>query len=811
MKRTVLFILCTAWCILHLQAIAASAHPIGDGTDSEFGYTGVLTERGNACAGTGMSNMRGAAFSFEGVSAVNHLDYTSTGFTAAATGRRLTVAPTKQLVAERRIMAAVETEKQGDIPGTPRVVYVDQQVAVSGDGSSWALAYKTLSDALENAAGSLTTDSILVAAGTYYPTGQQTGTDRDSAFLILRSGIKIYGGYPTGGGVRDTAANATVLSGNIGDPDNIDDNSVHVLVVAGVGLSADSIVLDGLSFNDAAGSATDSYVTYNGISVFRPAGGGVNCSFNANENIVFRNCTFSKNVMHSAIGGAGMYITGTSPLITNCTFANNSGSGSGGGIFVDYASPVIDHCMFADNSIQGSGGAIFNYDGSNSVISNCTFERNSSSGTGGAAIFNISSTPVIIHCNFIENHLANFSTTNTGGAGIYNQSCSPVITQCTFTGNVSNGQGGGGILNYAASPVITSCLFSGNLAANSAGNGAAVNNLAGSSPVIINSVFSGNYAGRNGGALYNNASTYTVTNCTISGNFCATGGGIYNASATSAPVIQNTIIWGNRGDVYPDIYTEGTALSIAYCDIQSLPGGTDGNISADPLFVDGPAPNPFAFVGGDYNLQPGSPALNAGNTAFNATATDIAGNPRVFGAAIDMGAYESQQAPLPVTLIHFSGVLQHGLAKLQWQTGVEAGFSRFELEKSSDGSTFTKVATVMPKGSNSSYNYALPQTDARVYYRLKMIDNNAKWGYGDILTLTQAVQDKLIVYPNPATDHIDVQAPAGGTLYIFDAGGRLVKQHACRKGANSISITGLSAGVYYVQLGKEKMRFIKSR
>jgi len=66
--------------------------------------------------------------------------------------------------------------------------------------------------------GASTTDNILVAAGTYYPTGLQSRRDRDSSFLILRSGIKIYGGFPTGGGLRDLSTNTTVLSGNIGNP-----------------------------------------------------------------------------------------------------------------------------------------------------------------------------------------------------------------------------------------------------------------------------------------------------------------------------------------------------------------------------------------------------------------------------------------------------------------------------------------------------------------------------------------------------------------------------------------------------------------
>ncbi|MEL1245944.1 choice-of-anchor Q domain-containing protein [Flavobacterium sp. DGU11] len=63
-----------------------------------------------------------------------------------------------------------------------------------------------------------------------------------------------------------------------------------------------------------------------------------------------------------------------------------------------------------------------------------------------------------------------------------------------------------------------------------------------------------------------------------------------------------------------------------------------GIIKADPLFAD-----PANL---DYTLQPGSPAINAGNTGFfdnAATATDLAGNARIDGSSIDIGAYEFKE------------------------------------------------------------------------------------------------------------------------------------------------------------------------
>jgi len=45
---------------------------------------------------------------------------------------------------------------------------------------------------------------------------------------------------------------------------------------------------------------------------------------------------------------------------------------------------------------------------------------------------------------------------------------------------------------------------------------------------------------------------------------------------------------------------------------------------------------------GNFRLQPGSPAVNAGNNAANTSSTDLAGNTRVVNSVIDMGAYELQ-------------------------------------------------------------------------------------------------------------------------------------------------------------------------
>jgi len=90
-------------------------------------------------------------------------------------------------------------------------------------------------------------------------------------------------------------------------------------------------------------------------------------------------------------------------------------------------------------------------------------------------------------------------------------------------------------------------------------------------------------------------------------------------------------------------------LNIEYCDIA---GGEDGiwpgNNPATINWLDGNIDEEPLFTGiGDYpfSLQDISPCVNAGipdTTGFNLPELDLAGNPRVYGGRIDMGAYENQ-------------------------------------------------------------------------------------------------------------------------------------------------------------------------
>lgn len=330
------------------------------------------------------------------------------------------------------------------------VVYVDGTATGANTGASWADAYTTLSMALQQANPNTSIDSILVARGTYYPTGIQSSTNVDSAFTILRGGLKIYGGYPAGGGIRNLSANPTTLSGNIGNAATSNDNSSHVMVIVGIGSTADSLVVDGFTIQSGYaghGNNNDPGHDYGGTMVPGYYGGGIYATVPPGYfKGVLRYMTVTDNSTNANPGyGAGMAVSG--PLhITDCIVSGNS-AGTGGGIYANGITHITN-CVISGNSAAGWGGGM-SISGS-PVVTNCTISGNHSYGDGGGMHINVQSSPVITNCTVSGNH-ANF---DYGGIEIRTFESLPTISNSIIYGNTAqqnqvNVTPGASIVNYS--------------------------------------------------------------------------------------------------------------------------------------------------------------------------------------------------------------------------------------------------------------------------------------------------------------------------------------------------------------------------
>ncbi len=175
------------------------------------------------------------------------------------------------------------------------------------------------------------------------------------------------------------------------------------------------------------------------------------------------------------------------------------------------------------------------------------------------------------------------------------------------------------------------------------------------SPTVRNCAFQDNSTASPGGAIYNDGvssgnSSPRLTNCAFQRNSASQGGAMFNegsSSGTSNPVLTNCVLFGNGGSS-TFVNDNSASITASY----SLFDNTVTGYSFSPTNLT-TTTNPFASTT-STQLRAGSPAIDAGNssaTGITGINTDLAGNPRIQGCQVDMGAYEFQNPPnLPTSI-----------------------------------------------------------------------------------------------------------------------------------------------------------------
>lgn len=91
-------------------------------------------------------------------------------------------------------------------------------------------------------------------------------------------------------------------------------------------------------------------------------------------------------------------------------------------------------------------------------------------------------------------------------------------------------------------------------------------------------------------------------------------------------------------------------------------------------------------------------------------------------------------------ILVFTAEAQIDAVLLSWRTGVEVNLSTFEVQRSSNGTSFYTVGDVEPTGSYSEYQYLdsslLKQDSKTYYYRLKILDTTGAVSYSEVREVT---------------------------------------------------------------------------
>lgn len=173
-----------------------------------------------------------------------------------------------------------------------------------------------------------------------------------------------------------------------------------------------------------------------------------------------------------------------------------------------------------------------------------------------------------------------------------------------------------------------------------------------------------------------------------------------------------------------------------------------------------------------------------------------------------------ETAVLPVTLSGFGVKKVEASAKLAWSTTEEAGFDRFEIERSTDPlNGFEKLGTVVSAGNKTGSSYSFFDSNLSgaetLYYRLKMVDLDDSFAYSKIISLVTDQKIAIEVYPNPSADRIYINADNWANvsgLKIHNQSGQTLIRHSGRNLNRELTVSDLAAGLYILELTRSDGR-----
>lgn len=168
------------------------------------------------------------------------------------------------------------------------------------------------------------------------------------------------------------------------------------------------------------------------------------------------------------------------------------------------------------------------------------------------------------------------------------------------------------------------------------------------------------------------------------------------------------------------------------------------------------------------------------------------------------------QPMLPLKLVSFAARYQDKKVKLWWATASEQNSSHFEVERSTDGQEFLKIAAITAAGNSAcSHSYECydenPVRGQTCYYRLKQVCMNAPCSYSEIVAVSEDEPGRLNnIWPNPSEGivNIDTYKPMNGVA-VYSAEGKFRRfeyMHTKAPGKMQIDLSDIAPGIYILGL-----------
>lgn len=202
------------------------------------------------------------------------------------------------------------------------------------------------------------------------------------------------------------------------------------------------------------------------------------------------------------------------------------------------------------------------------------------------------------------------------------------------------------------------------------------------------------------------------------------------------------------------------------------------------------------------------------NQVYYITSSTITPNPPTTGWSDGAdnggfcGALTIGLTVMPVELTAFDVQNTEGSKNhLTWRTASEKDNSHFDIERSTDGSTFHNIGQVKGNNKPSSYQYVDAAPFTMSYYRLKQVDFDGTTTYSKVVSVEQKGKGKgLKVYPTLVSNGILTVDTEGGDYSIYNIVGQQVQSGQTTQ---RLDVSALAKGTYILKVGAEQVKFVK--
>ncbi len=379
------------------------------------------------------------------------------------------------------------------------------------------------------------------------------------------------------------------------------------------------------------------------------------------------------------------------------------GSANGGVVVANGSATFTNVEITGNKAFQGGGVHLVN---SSATFTNVKIAGNEAERGGGVFAFQNST------ATFTNVEIADNVATATGGGAFVYGSSSATFTNVAIVGNSATGAGGGVVLDGPSSATFTNATIAGN----SAENGAAV---------LLNTPF------------FPNLYTATFYNSIVDGEI-ARGDSSPDARANAYNTLSTFTEWTNQATAETDgiyLLAEGDSL----------------------------------FAEGSYALAADSVALNKGDNVYvpETLTTDLAGNDRISGTNVDLGAYEFQGvAPIaPTGLTATVNPSTEPTATLKWDAAETVAGYEVTLYQIVDADGETTVVAFEPQTVTEA-TWTTPTLDFGGIYYFEVAAVNA-YGKSEVATSDTFTVGDVPAQPTNLTATVDETFKA--TLTWIDA------------------------------------------